>query len=53
MEHLKMLKLVSLYLELFKYIWDPTSVWFKLNNPDQKEKIFFYSFTLEDEGTVF
>lgn len=53
MEHQKMLKPVSLYLELFKYISDPTSVWFKPNNPVQKEKIFFCSFTLEDEGTVF
>jgi hypothetical protein len=47
-----MLKPVSLYLEQFKYIWDPTSVRFKLNNPVQKEKIFFCSFTLEDEGAV-
>jgi hypothetical protein len=53
MEYQKMLKPVSLYLELFNYIWDPPSVWFKLNSPVQKEQIFFCSLTLEDEVTVF
>jgi hypothetical protein len=42
-----MLKPVSLYLELFKYIWDPTSVWFKLNNPAQRKKYFSVALPLK------
>ena len=47
MEHQKMLKIVSLCLELFKYILDSTSVWFKLNNPVHKEKNSFVASPLK------
>jgi hypothetical protein len=32
------LKMMSLYLELFKYNWDSSSALFKLNNPSHKEE---------------